>query len=805
MIRLQTLGALDLYAADGTALQPVLRQTKRFALLAYLAMERPGQFHRRDHLLGLFWPDSDLKGGRASLSQAVHFLRQHLGRDAIVSRGDEELGLGAGTVGCDAAGFQEHMAAGRYEEAMALYGGELLPGLFVDEADGFEQWLEQKRDTFRRQAMQACVALADAAEANGNYDDVAIWLRRAIKHFPYDEHLHRRLIIALDGAGDRAAALRAYDELVQTLRTEFDAEPSAETSEVIHAVRARTEAQMIPLPPRPVYLTSEPASTERLLPVPVMARMRGRRRFLGAVLLGVLIVGGVVWGALTVGDETVPEAPANRIAVLFFNDASPDQKLGYLADGLTSTLIDHLAKVGQIEVISQNGVRPFRGDSIPLDSISRQLDVGTIVGGSISESNGLLRVTVELVKGSSGFLAKSKTFERPIGELFALLDDVAREVGGFLRESVGEEIKLNRYRSETTSVEAWQALQKAEELFEDAKEAGQRNDVAASGLWFARTDSLLMRAAELDRRWAEPLVLRARVFENRAWLASFTRSAGNREDLLTAALAAANEALKREENSAGAYEARGRIHYVTWLLLAPAPAQAADMLGAAEADLVRALALDPNRARAESTLSLLYESQGRFDDSRRAAYRALDADAYLEDADQIVVRLFFTSFEMDNDEDAGLWCDETRRRMPGTWIAGYCDLVLLGWRADVNPDPRKALYVLETFGHAEPADQRNAIRPRLEILAATTLARAGEIARAEQMVQAARTAAPGDVELLHLEAAYRIARQEYERANELLKEYIAKSPLARPRIENGRMYRPLRAALGPRATAFHSN
>jgi tetratricopeptide (TPR) repeat protein len=300
-------------------------------------------------------------------------------------------------------------------------------------------------------------------------------------------------------------------------------------------------------------------------------------------------------------------------------------------------------------------------------------------------------------------------------------------------------------------------------------------------------------------------VLRARVFENRAWLASFTKSAGDREDFLAAARSAANEALERNEQSAGAYEARGRAHYVGWLLLAPRPSEAGAMISAAESDLLRSLALDPNRARAESTLSLLYESQGRFDDSRRAAYRALEADAYLEDAEQIVVRLFFTSFEMGNDEDAGRWCDETRRRMPGTWVAGYCDLVLLGWRTDVTPDPRKALYILETFGSAEAPEQREAIRPRLEILAATTLARAGEIERAEQMVQAARAAASRDVELLHLEAAYRIARQEYERANQLLEEYMAKAPLARPRVENSRMFRPLRAALGPRATAFNSN
>ncbi|HEY0671662.1 MAG TPA: BTAD domain-containing putative transcriptional regulator [Longimicrobiales bacterium] len=799
MIRLQTLGSLDLRAADGAVLHPVLRQSKRLALLAYLAIEKPGQFHRRDQLLGLFWPEADLRGARASLSQAVHFLRQHLGKEAIVNRGDEEIGLAADRVWCDAAAFQAHMAAGEFEEAVTLCQGDLLAGLFVDEADGFEQWLEQKRDTLRREAMRGCSALADAAEKEGRFDNVAGWLRRAIHCFPYEETLHRRLIVALDGAGDRAAALRAYDELVQTLRAEYDAEPSAETTEVINAVRARTEAQTIPLPARPVYMLTESAGATRVLPQPAN-RARGQRRLVLAVTLSLLIVAGVLWGAFWPRESTTSEAPVNRIAVLFFNDASPNQQLAYLAEGLTSALISHLGQVGQIQVISENGVRPFRGDSIPLDSIAKLLDVGTIVGGSINESNGKLRVTVEMVKGSTGVLAKSETFERPAGELFALLDDVTAKVGSFLRSSVGQEIKLQRYRSETGSVDAWRAVQQAEKVFEDAKAAGERSDARVSDRLFAQADSLLRYAAAVDRRWAEPLVVRARMEENRAWLALAGGDGGPAKHL-EAALVAANEALARSEQSAAAFEARGRVRFVQWLLNAPPAAEASALLGRSEADLVQALTLDPNRARAESTLSLLYESEGRFDQAMRAAERALAADAYLEDAEQIVVLLFHAAFELGDDEKAGHWCDEARRRMPGKWVSAYCDLVLLGWRADAKPDARKALYILETFGTAEPGSLREAMKPQLEVLAAVTVARSGDVARAEQLVQHARGAAPADVELLRHAAAYHISRNELQQARLLLEEYLAKRPLARPRVENGRMFRPLRPALVADAAA----
>src|SRR4051812_8544668 len=83
MIELQTLGGLDLRDAKGRELRAVLRQPKRFALLAYLAVATPRGFHRRDTLLGLFWPELNQKHARNALNQAVHVLRHSLGREPL--------------------------------------------------------------------------------------------------------------------------------------------------------------------------------------------------------------------------------------------------------------------------------------------------------------------------------------------------------------------------------------------------------------------------------------------------------------------------------------------------------------------------------------------------------------------------------------------------------------------------------------------------------------------------------------------------------------------------------------------------
>src|ERR687888_466183 len=117
MIELVTLGVVDLRDRDGREVRAVLAQPKRLALLVYLAVAQPCGFHRRDTLLGLFWPELDEGRARAALRKAVLVLRRGLGAGALVGRGDEELGLGGGAVACDAVAFQQAGGARRSSSA----------------------------------------------------------------------------------------------------------------------------------------------------------------------------------------------------------------------------------------------------------------------------------------------------------------------------------------------------------------------------------------------------------------------------------------------------------------------------------------------------------------------------------------------------------------------------------------------------------------------------------------------------------------------------------------------------------------
>lgn len=240
MIHLQVLGGLDLRDAEGGELRVVLAQPKRVAILVYMALAEPQGFRRRDALVGLFWPELDEGHARGALRQALRFLRGQLGAGALVSRGEEEIGLDPEVVRCDAAEFRGACDSGEWLRAMGLYRGDLLPGVFISDGSAeFEHWLETERELLRRKAAAAAWSLAEAREREGDPAGAAPWARRAVELSPDDEAAVRRLMRILDRRGDRAGALSAYEAFRRRLEARFGAVPSPETESLLAAIRSR--------------------------------------------------------------------------------------------------------------------------------------------------------------------------------------------------------------------------------------------------------------------------------------------------------------------------------------------------------------------------------------------------------------------------------------------------------------------------------------------------------------------------------------------------------------------------------------
>jgi DNA-binding SARP family transcriptional activator len=239
-IALEVLGGIELRGVEPVEAHKILVQPKIVALLLYLAMAgAAGRYQRRDQLVGLLWPELDQTHARTALRKAVHAIRAVLGAEVILSRGDEELALAPGALSCDAAAFRQEVEIGALARAMERYRGDLMPGFHLSDCADFERWLEAERTELREQAAAASIALAQLFEQEASMTVATRWARRAVRYAWDDERVLRRAISLLERAGDRAGALRVYDEFAERLKAEFSADPSGETVALVAGLRSK--------------------------------------------------------------------------------------------------------------------------------------------------------------------------------------------------------------------------------------------------------------------------------------------------------------------------------------------------------------------------------------------------------------------------------------------------------------------------------------------------------------------------------------------------------------------------------------
>jgi len=234
-LTLRVLGGLEVAGSAGA--ETLATQPNRAALFLYLAVARPSGFHRRDRLVTLFWPEHDQEHARAALRKALHALRQAVGDDVVVTRGDEEIGLSS-SVWCDATAFLNEAKQEHYARALELYRGDLMTGFFAD-APGFERWLEEERVFFRETAGSCAWALAERYVTSSDLTSATRWARRAVNLAPNDERRLRKALSLLHQAGDRAGAVKLFEDFARRLHAELDVEPSHETQALIRQIRGR--------------------------------------------------------------------------------------------------------------------------------------------------------------------------------------------------------------------------------------------------------------------------------------------------------------------------------------------------------------------------------------------------------------------------------------------------------------------------------------------------------------------------------------------------------------------------------------
>lgn len=315
----------------------------------------------------------------------------------------------------------------------------------------------------RRKAMDVLCALAAQPGQVAERDDLlaAVWGRQAVSDEPLTSTIGelRRLL------GEQAGQERRYIETIpkRGYRLLAAVQPLA-----AEAAPAGTTIQ-----------ANEPAAPQPSDDVLSDARLRPSVqldwRTLLALALIVALIALVVVRLTAPVTPAAPAAPDNSIAVLPFEALTRQADQNFLTDGLAEELITLLTRLPTLRVAARNSSFALRNAAATVTEIARQLNVAHVLTGSVQQIGNQVRVTAQLVDARSGYQLWSATYDRTLQDIFAIQDEIAREVQAELQL----QLLGNRVTARATDARAYT-------LYLQARHVGRQH-----------TKTSLQRAAEL--------------------------------------------------------------------------------------------------------------------------------------------------------------------------------------------------------------------------------------------------------------------------------------------------------------------
>ena len=186
----------------------------------------------------------------------------------------------------------------------------------------------------------------------------------------------------------------------------------------------------------------------------------------------------------------LPDKPS--IAVLPFANMSGDPEQDYFSDGISEDLITDLSKVSALFVIARNSSFTYKGKTVKVQEIGRELGVRFVLEGSIRKAGSRVRITAQLVDAESGGHLWADRFDRELNDIFATQDEVVQKIVGTLAVKLTQrEVKL--LRRGTRNIDAYESWLRAR----DQLGRGTREGTAQARL-------LHRRALEIDPHFASP-------------------------------------------------------------------------------------------------------------------------------------------------------------------------------------------------------------------------------------------------------------------------------------------------------------
>ena len=285
-----------------------------------------------------------------------------------------------------------------------------------------------------------------------------------------------------------------------------------------------------------------------------------------------------------------------RIAVLPFANLSSDPEEGYFADGMTEELITSLSGVRQLTVIARTSVMKYKGSQKGASDVGKELNVGTLIEGSVRKAGNRVRITAQLIDTSTEGHLWGQNYDRQLEDVFAIQSEIAEKVAEELRIRLVDSEKRVIEKKATENTEAYTYFLRGRELAREETEPSVR-----------RAIGLFDKAVELDPSFAKAYVGMAECF-----LLLASDAYESYEQSLPKAELAVKKALELDPQMAEAATALARIHFLE------------DDVVASETEARRAIELNPSLPEAYRTLSNVASLRGDFDEGVRmweAAYR----------------------------------------------------------------------------------------------------------------------------------------------------------------------------------------
>jgi TolB-like protein len=198
-----------------------------------------------------------------------------------------------------------------------------------------------------------------------------------------------------------------------------------------------------------------------------------------AWLVGALLIGGIVILAVngffrvnhpaaesSVTPSALIEAPEKSVAVLPFENISPNKDDAYFADGVQDEILNNLAKIAQLRVISRTSVMQYRADNRrDLRQIAAALGVANVLEGTVRRDGNHVRVSTELVDARNDNTIWADSYDRDLTDIFAIQSEVAQTIATKLAATLSPEEKRYIEKKPTENLEAYDLYLRAKELF----------------------------------------------------------------------------------------------------------------------------------------------------------------------------------------------------------------------------------------------------------------------------------------------------------------------------------------------------